>query len=71
MVEHLSAYARCDTCVYWSPTGAKMRDTRVGVCRRGLPVIIPNTVENDPLRGCWPYTRDADWCGEYGRANSA
>lgn len=64
MPAHFTAYgARCKTCVYWSPTSSRIRDTPIGICRRGLPVMVPGASE--PLRGCWPETRDGDWCGEH------
>lgn len=51
---------RCDACRWWLPVEGKAH-ALLGECRRAPPTFADNIA--DPR--VWPYTRRADWCGEF------
>jgi hypothetical protein len=53
---------KCASCIYWEKVDAKYAAENQGVCRRNAPQIQKG---REMLFALWPYTHDADWCGEW------
>jgi len=52
----------CETCRFWdlSVQSANAQPDTTGLCRKKAPDAHPFTG-----MGNWPFTEDADWCGEH------
>jgi hypothetical protein len=54
--------SRCEDCRWWDNSTKHRDDDQdvTGLCRVRAPVV-----DKRNSHGRWPFTEDADWCGEH------
>ena len=60
--------AHCRTCRFWRQRRVQDEADDWGECRR-MPPALPEVADERLVgAGVWPFTKAADWCGEWEQA---
>jgi hypothetical protein len=63
----------CSSCRYWGNEKVDIQSIKWGRCRVGKPETSSRCIDSkrDIWVGSWPWTKEAEWCGEWAQRGPA